>query len=196
MLRYGNKNSLISRTVFHLINIIIFTQNGSGWKASQWVIWPNLPAQAGLSQSTLHRVASTQFLSISTEGNSTPSLGNLFLCSVTFADKANNISYYIFGNRIFPISCVRSEGGLIFLPKFKFSVLIKYGYHWRKISLDWNRSFCQATKQTQRWHRIYMTFVQFTANLCEVWEPEVEILYFNVALTNPTLPVRTEIIVL
>lgn len=40
---------------------------GSGWKRPQWVIWCNLSARAGLSQSTWHRMASTWFLNISME---------------------------------------------------------------------------------------------------------------------------------
>lgn len=34
------------------------SQNGSGWEGPQWAIWSYLPAQAGLSYSILHRIAS------------------------------------------------------------------------------------------------------------------------------------------
>ncbi|KAJ7417752.1 hypothetical protein WISP_62774 [Willisornis vidua] len=47
------------------------------------VIWAKFPAQTGSSQSTWHKVASRRFLNVSSEGNSTTSLGNLFQWSVT-----------------------------------------------------------------------------------------------------------------
>lgn len=51
------------------------------------VIWSHLPAQAESSQSVWHRVVSRQFWSISSEGDSTHSLGNLFQCPITAQEK-------------------------------------------------------------------------------------------------------------
>lgn len=51
-----------------------------GWvvRDPQWVTWSRLPAQAGSSQSTQHRIVWWWFLNISSEGDSTISLVNLF----------------------------------------------------------------------------------------------------------------------
>lgn len=46
-------------------------KDGSGWKGPQWIIWSNLPAEAGSSQSTWHRIASKQFWNIPGKGDST-----------------------------------------------------------------------------------------------------------------------------
>lgn len=48
------------------------SQNGSSWKGLQWIIWPSLPAQAGSSQSTRHKIVFRQFLNIFSEGDSKP----------------------------------------------------------------------------------------------------------------------------
>lgn len=47
-------------------------------QGAQWVIWSNVAAPAGSSQSMGHRIASQCFWDISREGDSTASLGNLF----------------------------------------------------------------------------------------------------------------------
>lgn len=54
------------------------------------VIWFHLPAQAGSSQSTWHRVVSRQFWNISSEGDSTLSLGNLCQCPITAQEKGSS----------------------------------------------------------------------------------------------------------
>ncbi|TRZ23368.1 hypothetical protein HGM15179_003719 [Zosterops borbonicus] len=55
------------------------SQNRSRWKGPQRAMWPNLSAQAGSSQSTWPRIVFRHFLNISSEGDSTTSLGNLTL---------------------------------------------------------------------------------------------------------------------
>lgn len=49
----------------------------------QWVVWPNLSAQAGPLRSTWHRIVSRQFLDISAKEDPTAFLDNLFQCTVT-----------------------------------------------------------------------------------------------------------------
>lgn len=50
-----------------------YIQNEAGWKGPQWIIWPMLS----------NRIASRQFLNISSEGDSTASLGKHFQGLVT-----------------------------------------------------------------------------------------------------------------
>lgn len=64
----------------------------SGWKGSQLFTWSNLPEQARLYQSTWLRIVSRQFSDISTKGDPTISLDNLFQCSVS----------HLHGKNIFP----------------------------------------------------------------------------------------------
>lgn len=44
---------------------------------------------------------------------------------ILLADKADSFSYSFFGNSVFAVSSVRSELGILFLPKLKLFVLIK-----------------------------------------------------------------------
>ena len=57
------------------------SQNGRGWKRPLWVIWPTPPCRSRVTQSRLHMTLSRQGLNISREGESTTSLGNLYLSS-------------------------------------------------------------------------------------------------------------------
>lgn len=59
------------------------SQNESGWKEPQWFIRSNLPAQGGLSHRTGHRTVSRWVWNISSGGDFTPSLDNLFQWLVT-----------------------------------------------------------------------------------------------------------------
>lgn len=70
----------------------------------------NLPAQAGYSR--LFRAVASWVLNISTDGDSTTSLGKLFQCSTTLPGKR---SFLVFLHRI---PCVSREdsGSLVFIP--------------------------------------------------------------------------------
>lgn len=74
-------DSIDSNSLAFLLRLIcqvtMLLQNGSQWKEQQWIIWSSLLAQTGSTQSTWPRIESRQFWNISSERNSTPSLGNL-----------------------------------------------------------------------------------------------------------------------
>lgn len=58
----------------------------------QWLIWFNPPAQPRSFQSTPHRSVSRSLWNISSEGDSTPSLDNLFQCLVTAQESCSSLS--------------------------------------------------------------------------------------------------------
>lgn len=75
------------------------------------VMWSNLLAQVGSFYNTLHRIASRQFLSISTEGDFTGSLDNLFQCSHCTVKKLFLVFRWNFpGIRFCPLPLVLSPG--------------------------------------------------------------------------------------
>lgn len=71
----------------------------------------------------------------------------------TFADKTNDIRCYVFGNLL--LSYIKSEVGLMFLPKLKFSIVIKCGCHATGQKFPFTgTSLCLSAKQQNR-HKNY-----------------------------------------
>lgn len=105
------------------ISFVFGSQNGSSWKGPQKMIWSNLPAPAGSSQSTKHRIVSRQVFNISSEGHSIPSLGNLFHKSPS---RQRNSSSYSGGTIFF-----RSSMTWVVMLEIScvFPVLKKYQVH-------------------------------------------------------------------
>ena len=88
------------------------SQNCRGWKEPQ-EIRTNPPAKAG-SYNRLHRKMSIWVSSISIEGNSTTSVGNLFQCSITLTSCMFvwNFKFSIFRPLLFVFSLYNAEKSL------------------------------------------------------------------------------------
>lgn len=71
----------------YLTNRITESQDGWGWRSPSGDHLAQRPCSRRVHYSMSHRIVTRQLLNFSREGESTTSLGNLFLCSVTLTLK-------------------------------------------------------------------------------------------------------------
>lgn len=80
------------------------SQNGYLWKGAQRVIWSILTVQVGSSQGIWNRFASRWLLSISSDRDSTLSLGNLFQRLITCTVKSSSCSSGTTRSPVLPVA--------------------------------------------------------------------------------------------